>query len=347
MNRHESNLEDLTCVLERLKKYLPAQAPLKDFIFQNTLQSFQDDSFHDALRKSSVMFGYKNYLKLDEYRRLYEKGEINDQILNNLLIKQGLGEQLESWKIKLLHQNYPDTIHSRIGVLRDHWKAHFKIDLDSLVHPMLFRVVCSYLDQGVSIWNFPGGHKNFLDSVKELEKNSYSSFFKSKRARDLLLKNRHSINKLLDILVGKPDHYEQYLFDQQFAHPGWSGIVSVIEDNPGTLLDRKTISLKELIEFELLLEIDALDTYFSDIWSPLAHKIRRQLPSVFDDVASNDYFKVLALFQDAYEWSYYEQVLGGIKHSIQSPSSSDKGGSFQAIFCIDDRECSLRRHLEE
>jgi hypothetical protein len=42
------------------------------------------------------------------------------------------------------------------------------------------------------------------------------------------------------------------LFDQQFAHPGWSGIVSVIEDMPQTLLDTRRISLQDLIIFELV-----------------------------------------------------------------------------------------------
>ncbi|MGB4959951.1 MAG: putative inorganic carbon transporter subunit DabA, partial [Saprospiraceae bacterium] len=46
------------------------------------------------------------------------------------------------------------------------------------------------------------------------------------------------------------------------------------------------------------------------------------------------------------EWSFYDQVLGGIKTaSVPKDKSSDH--SFQALFCIDDRECSLRRYLED
>ena len=36
-------------VIKTLKKYLPDQAPLKDFIFQNTLHAFQDKNFHEGL----------------------------------------------------------------------------------------------------------------------------------------------------------------------------------------------------------------------------------------------------------------------------------------------------------
>ncbi len=59
----------------------------------------------------------------------------------------------------------------------------------------------------------------------------------------------------------------------------------------------------------------------------------------------------LMIWQDAFEWSYYDQVLAGVKASSLTPNplkgaSSSGVASFQAIFCIDEREDSLRRHLE-
>jgi uncharacterized protein YbcC (UPF0753/DUF2309 family) len=53
----------------------------------------------------------------------------------------------------------------------------------------------------------------------------------------------------------------------------------------------------------------------------------------------------LQCWQEAFEWSYYDEVLAGIAAvSPQVPKPS--APSFQALFCIDDRECSTRRHLE-
>jgi hypothetical protein len=46
------------------------------------------------------------------------------------------------------------------------------------------------------------------------------------------------------VLVGKESLYEQYLFDQQFSHQGWSGIISSIEDAPESLINTKQISLR-------------------------------------------------------------------------------------------------------
>ncbi len=345
MNLYRDNSYNEERVISKLKKFLPFQNPLKDFVFQNLLQSFQNQSFHDALRKASVIFGYKNYLKLEEYRDFYKNGKINRDVFHRIIDAKFGNENRDEWIEKLIHKNYKDKIDSRIGVVRDHWKEHFKIDLDSLVHPLLFRVVCSYLDQGIAIWNFPAGNNGFLASIKELEKNSLSSFFKNARAKRLLLEDKCSLAELLEILVGNEESYEHYLFDQQFAHPGWSGIVSVIETNPSTLIDTKKITLSELIQFELLLEIDALDSYFTDIWSPLCHKIKLSFEAVFDEVPQTEFFTVMSILQDAYEWSYYDQVLNGISKS-NSLIQENHQHTFQAIFCIDDRECSVRRHLE-
>lgn len=332
-------------LIGKLRKYLPLQAPLKDFVFQNTLLSFQDHKFHLALQSSSQIFGYKNYLSLEEYRKLHASNEINDAILIKLIKETKGNDQLKFWKSNLLDKSYNESSKSRIGLVRSNWKSKFKIDLDSLVHPLLFRIACSYLDQGISIWHFPAGNNGFLSSIKELEKNSYISFFKSERAKKLLFDTDCKLDQLLTILVGRRSLFEQYLFDQQFSHPGWSGIISVIEQNPSTLLDSKKISLEEFIKVELLLEIDALDSQFGEIWSPLSFKIETKPEGIFDPIQSSEYFDVLSIWQDAYEWTYFDQVLAGLKYQ-EKQLILKKENSFQAFFCIDDRECSIRRHLE-
>jgi uncharacterized protein len=341
-NKPSFNKEE---VLHNLSHFLPAQAPLKDFIHHNTLHAFQHIPFHDALNQATQLFGYKVYLTIAEYRTLYKNGSINEQVLNQVLVKFKK-EQSSEWKENLVHKNYEEELGPIIGQLRDKWKTNYHIDLDSLVHPLLFRVVGSYLDQGISIWNFPVHENGFLASLKELEKNSLISFFKTTRVKELLLKEETDLERLLQMVVGKEEYFEQYLFDQQFAHSGWSGMVSVIENNPNSLIDQRAITLEELIRFELLLEIDALDDQFGNIWAPLGLKIKDGLPKLSDTEKESESFEVRKIYQEALEWSYYDTVLGGLQ--IASLIAKDtKESSFQALFCIDDRECSLRRHIEE
>lgn len=333
-------------ILHELKHFLPTQAPLKDFIHHNTLHAFQHLKFEKGIRKASQLFGYKVSLSLSEYRVLYEKQKIRKDILRKVITDKKSADAQTEWFDKLLLKEYDTSTKARIGQLRNYWKKEYHIDLDVYTQPLLFRILCSYLDQGISIWNFPVLNLGFLASIREMEKNTFSSFFKTNRAKTFLVNNDCSIKTLLDLLVGDESLYAHYLFDQQFSHSGWSGMVSVIEDQPTTLLDRKNISLHDLILFELLLEIDALDAKFGETWAPLANRIKEKPIALFANVEDTELNEVLNLWQEAYEWSYYDEVLAGIGQPLHEEVQHETTKSFQALFCIDDRECSIRRHLE-
>ncbi len=338
---------DQEAVLLDLKHFLPAQGPLKDFIHHNTLHAFQHLKFFDALSRASKLFGYKVSLSLYEYRRLYVSRNIDEDILTWIIVQRKGSQEVNRWKEKLISEKYHQTRLPRIGQLRSNWKRHYQIDLDSLVHPTLFRVICSYLDQGIAMWKFPSHPEGFLASLRELERNSFTSFFRNKRARKILMEGSHDIASLLKILIGDKSQYKQYLFDQQFAHQGWSGMVAYIEDHPQSLLDTKKVSLHDFVFFELLLEIDALDSTFGNIWAPLSLKVRKKPVDLFaEEEIKSELDEVLSMWQEAFEWTHYDQALSGILNQKRNQQQSALK-SFQAIFCIDDRSFSFRHYLEK
>ncbi|NJM25268.1 MAG: DUF2309 domain-containing protein, partial [Bacteroidia bacterium] len=56
-----------------------------------------------------------------------------------------------------------------------------------------------------------------------------------------------------------------------------------------------------------------VDQHFGERWRPL-HKVVDEWPSdFFAPIPPTEYDQVLNLWQDAMEWSYYDQVLAGIK----------------------------------
>ena len=337
-------------VLHELKHYLPSQTPLKDFIHHNSLHAFQSRKFYDAIFKSSKVFGHQATMPLSDYRKLYEIGRIRPEIVENAITNRKPNEAITLWKTNLFSKEYDEHIDQRIGKLRAQWKQNYYIDLDNLVQPFLFRFLCSYLDQGISIWDFPIGNKGFLQSIRVLEKNSFSSVFKTKRAKELLFKDGISIAELLKIVVGNEAYFEQYLFDQQFSHRGWSGLVAAVETHPETLLSPKKISLHDLILFELLLEIDHLDNHLGKNWKPISEITSFAPINLFEEVENSELQEVLKIWQDAFEWSYYDEFFAGIQQLSKSKRSkevvAEPPKSFQALFCIDEREDSIRRHVE-
>ncbi len=201
-------------VIHELKHFLPAQAPLKDFIHHNTLHAFQNLKWDNAIRQAEKMFGYKVSLSLNDYRNLYFSKKISHDILERTIVEKKGAHNIEDWSIKTIYQHYDESSTARIGNLRSFWKTQYHINIDSVTHPKLFRILCSYLDQGIAIWKFPINEKGFLTSLRELEKISSVSIFNSEEVKNLFLNQRFEIEELLCLLVGDEKLYKQYLFDQ-------------------------------------------------------------------------------------------------------------------------------------
>lgn len=154
---------DIDLVIHQLKHYLPAQAPLKDFVHHNTLHAFQHHQFHEGLQQASTIFGYQVYLTLEEYRTLYSNKKISDDILVRRIemAKGKTDSSAGGWKEKLISKTYDTTLHQKVGTLRKLWKSEYNININKVVHPILFRLVGAFLDQGISISSFPFHQHHF------------------------------------------------------------------------------------------------------------------------------------------------------------------------------------------
>ncbi|MDP4854293.1 MAG: DUF2309 domain-containing protein, partial [Saprospiraceae bacterium] len=352
MTKHIAFDEDH--VLHDLKHYLPSQTPLKDFIHHNSLHAFQHNEFFEGIFKASSLFGCKVTLSLNEFRKLHTLGRIRTEILTKTIFDKFGQADFPGWLDKVLNKSYDFNIVPEVGLFRKNWQRFYHIDLDNAVQPLLFRIIGSYLDQGIALWHFPFEDKGLIAAVKLLEEKSFSSFFKTQKAKNLLFEKNLSITGLLKLLVGKETLFQEYIFDQQFTHRGWSGIVGAIEDNPNSILYPKSITLKDFIILELLLEIDALTVEFGDNWQPLGQLVPKEPADLFAPIPRTELQEVLILWQMAFEWSYYDEVFAGIislqkqKKSLPAKDSSQINSKteFIGIFCIDERECSIRRHLE-
>lgn len=334
-------------LFHRLKHYLPTQAALKDFVHHNPLHAMQDQEFFHAIFSASKIFGIKATFSLNEYRKLHEMGRIRTPFVERVVLEQKGAAEAAGWQEKMLKGSYPHLYEPRMGRLRGAWKPRLKFSLDDRVQPLLFRLIGGYLDQGIALWHFPFEDQGLIKAIRTLEKNSLTSLFSSKRVKRLLSGDDLSLADLLSIVVGREELYEQYVLDQQFAHKGWSGIINAIEDQPGTLFYEKKIELRDFVMLELLLEIDAIDQELGEGWEPLGNDPKLGGEDYFAKVETGEMEEILKLWHLAFEWDYYDGVLAGVRYLNKKQRRPAKTEiSFQTIFCVDDRECSLRRHFE-
>jgi len=115
-------------LLHDLKHYLPAQAPLKDFIHHNSLHAFQTESFFEALKDASDTFGYRTYLSLTEYRKMYQTGRIHKQVTAQTIAEIKGEQHLDFWLDKMINQEYDENVEPKIGALRGCWKTQPALD---------------------------------------------------------------------------------------------------------------------------------------------------------------------------------------------------------------------------
>lgn len=159
-------------VIQKIAKYLPHQAPLKDFVHHNTLSSFQELHFEDAISRASKIFGYKTSLNIEEYRELYKNHLIREDILEQVIIRRKGSEYGDEWIHNLFHKEYINSFNGRLDQLRNCWKKKYHIDFEHEVNTVLFKLLGGYLDQGISKWHFPMEDKGFLASVRNLDLNN-------------------------------------------------------------------------------------------------------------------------------------------------------------------------------
>lgn len=348
---------NLDASIDSISHWLPVQGPIKDFIHHNTLHAVQNHSFHEGVALAAKIFGARSYLPLADYQKRYRQGRITDAAIT-WAIRQSAADIKDSDKfrdslfIEDARSHYPPVSLANHGI-RNSWLTRLEINLNALVHPVLFRLLANFLDQGISRWSLPRSDERFWDCVWRLVHNSLLPlypFHESAVRRLLLEKPDQVILTCLEKIVGDEQLYEQYLLEMLLAHPGWSGMVRLVELNPQSLLARRAISLKEMIAVELACELAFLHLKKGRQFRNIAAAPKCNVTPLLHDPALKPKVPLrLKVWHEAMEWTLYTELLKAMSMQPKKTDGDAEGGLplAQALFCIDDRECSLRRHLEE
>ncbi|HXU73511.1 MAG TPA: putative inorganic carbon transporter subunit DabA [Polyangia bacterium] len=347
--------QDLDGMLARVAHWLPAQGPIKDFIHHNTLHAFQHLKFHDAVSAAARLHGATTAMSGRFYVDAYRAGRIPESAL--------------AWALEQAFPNEPERVAARARMLaepleqvafaglsrsglRAGWAPRLgDVPLDRRSHLHLFRMLGAYLDQGLSTWRMPAVEElGFFDAVAQLAHRSRLPLgpLGSPMARALLrLGAREALAAALRRTLHGETLWEPYLLETLLAQPGWAGLVGECERKPELLLARRRIALLDYAAVTAVVELGCLEQELGADFSPL------EAPPDFDAAAYHPDRaprrtpdeRLLSTWHEAFERSYYEPLLGGLAAPKRSTASVPAAA--WAFFCLDDRACSLRRHIEE
>lgn len=328
--------------ISQIRKFLPSQAPLKDFIHHNTLHAFQKNKFAKALELASEIYQTYRTLNLNTYYQFLEDGKISMKKVERLIdsrndLNEAQKKEILYWILakKLEPRNPPGR-----SKIRDQWKIRTGVDLDEVVTPLLFRIVSQYLDQGISLWPMPESEvKTLWECIRDLVS---SDGFGLAPLTDTVCKDLMTLSadQAVEVALGKLVDFSlrsKYLWETCFAHPGWSGMVSVLDAEPHLLSRPRKIQFLDFVALKLVLEVGVLSK-LCDL-----EPIRSCLVSKHSENKKDIAEYAREILQQGLEETYYQSVLELIKNNQKEKKTR---ASVQAFFCIDDRECSIRRHLE-
>ena len=111
--------DQLTHVLDRLARLLPAQGPISIFIHHNTLHAFEHLPFEEAVEHAAAQLGCEPFLSESRYRDKLASGRILAKDVDALLREQlgdraseevaGVASRLTLWRAVVLHGIPPAT----------------------------------------------------------------------------------------------------------------------------------------------------------------------------------------------------------------------------------------------
>jgi uncharacterized protein YbcC (UPF0753/DUF2309 family) len=351
---------DVDAALHRVAHWLPAQGPIKDFVHHNTLHAFQGRRFHDGVALAARLYGARVGMPARFFLEAYRSGRISDSALDRALAAAFPEPKLREAARAVLLSGRPEdpAFPGRVGDgLRSMWTARLGgVALHRRSHLHLFRLLGGYLDQGLSTWRMPGADRmGFYDCVAMLAASSPLPLlpFDTPGARGLLkLPPREALCEALARTVGRQDWYEPYLLETLLTQPGWSGLVGECERVPGQLLSPRKMTLLDCAAVTLIAEVGCLERElgrrFPSLGATVSSSARREVTAAPDaPVDRTDAEVLLSVWQEAFEWTYYERFLGALRANTSRPRPPVRARSAWAVFCLDDRSCSVRRHLEE
>lgn len=272
---------------------------------------------------------------------------------------------LKDWKV-VLHQEYGE-------------------DVNALYQSVIIRFLSSYLDQGMATWHNPDSHKGLLESFRAFvgTNRAVGPEWMHKLYRELPKVPQHDLHVWLEAELKKIPYAEnprQYLLETMLELRGWAGMVNKFEKEPH-LVPRYNpkITLLEYLVINVLLERSAYDHVLEKlklskvpgvdlVWperrltlEQIIHMLHivgdalKLTPERMTPSESSALIKLIVKFDEAarskiwhlaFDYTVRDQCLNAVATQVHNGQLANSIEA-RAYFCIDDREESMRRYVEE
>lgn len=257
-------------------------------------------------------------------------------------------------------------------------------EVTARINDILIPLCAAYIDQGLSHWQLPERDQGLFHAFDSLyaKKSPGSPKWLQRVSEELSRIRKNSVSleqSIMDSLgsLSIPlEDWENYLASTALELKGWAGMIHQIESRPDKVFHPVSIgSLSEYLAIRLILKNailkdrqslsgKRLQSDSSNIqkaflmfqvarcrgWEPstLLKLKLDEWKRLIEEVTGFDSLSRRQVFHLAYERRYRMETLDAIYHRARAPwKAGSPKTEFQVVCCIDDREESFRRGLEE
>ncbi|MDY6780034.1 MAG: putative inorganic carbon transporter subunit DabA, partial [Halobacteria archaeon] len=315
-DKRETKVEDS---IEAASEKIGKVWPLHSFVTSNPLAGFEDGDFHEAVGHGEGTFGGAGYPDSSTFRRAWEEGRVDPEILRGELRNHGFeAEPVETLeRMEEEETTQPKSLSAasdeRVDRVLTKWLAAF-CDQGRAEAPMPFR------DEGFyGSWRSLVSHDGQIPVDAEEMPESAEEAVKS-------------------VLSDVPEERWQEVFEYHLAAlPGWTGFIKQRSEDGGEWQQEHPIDLTDYVAVRLSIA----DAVGADV-----------VPKSYESDSEEDSEKSLrGVWLEAWERSYRQGLVESVSEKAENHAEASVDDSerpeAQLVFCIDTRSEVIRRHIED
>lgn len=325
---------------------------LKSFIAANSLRGFEGGPFGEAVRAARAYFHADALMPLGFYRDQFQAGRITPRDVRCAL-KEHQGErpvrEADLFATAPTADLCPEvrTLAERI----DHARG---TGYESLILREVTKWCAAYFDQGQAAWGMPGRERRLYTAWRAAARfdgacrlGGIGAF--RRVVEELPASPEEAIEELVAKLGFTPDDLADYLTRLLTRLPGWSGYALFRSQNPAEPAAEGTGDLSDLVaiglayEWALVCSLGLASTRGTA--REAVSELEAATPESLTPEARLTDLDPRLVWQGAYERRFRLDLIGKLTRAPRGEPETKRPAA-QAVFCIDVRSETLRRHLE-
>jgi len=304
-----------------------------------------DKKIWESLELTQRAYNWNPYFSIHQYRELYANGKIKSDQLNKLLVDNR--DLFDTEADLLVNERLLPLSEKSYRPLHKCINNQIQASINELTEPLLVRFLSSYYDQGISKTKMPFAEEGMFKCFQNLCTNSFLPFYPIKKslfAEDWAKDPEEIVDYILSKILKDHDLYGNYIQECLLSLKGWSGLIKTVQREPSLLIHKRPSSLIEFLAIRLIIEYSWIERLSPEFSPVTIGEFKKEVTSSPIALSTRD-LKVFEVWQKAFERTYLSNIIPLYRQHL-SFRDDQSNQSYQALFCIDDRECFLRYAIE-